>query len=367
MFTAQPNVTTQENSTFNTECQLTLANYFLVFGYIAVIIIGVIGNILVVIIFQVDLKKRPTIDLLIFYLAIFDGLGSFFGPFVFLYWTLTCHKRWDFGWFGCKTLPTFSRVMTNISTGVILIMAVDRCRSIIFPFKRRFRKLIIHMAIIITVLISVVWESYYISSLHIDIYQTCNTAAVNNHFYAYPLITLVAARSIIFISVFSMTTFAVYIKLHNCERLVFLKNNLLNVCNKNKIVMKILIMMASVFILSVVPRDIYVLYYTISWLPGDGGIYGESVINVNHWLRLLQTSNGIYNVFIYGKMHDYFWKSLQRMLNCRLQSSRESLLTLEKTRRVTESQNMKETEFGGMMKVTPLLSSASQNSLKVLI
>ncbi|XP_047129761.1 somatostatin receptor type 5 isoform X1 [Hydra vulgaris] len=302
------------NSTSVGKCHLPITDILLVLGYVAVIVVGVVGNVLVMIIFQFKLKRGAIIDLLIFYLAVFDGLGSLFGPFVFLYWTLTCNQRWDFGWYGCKILPPFSRIITNISTGVILIMAIDRCRSIVFPLKQRFRRKTMHAAMFATILTSIVWEAYYIKALHIDKYGTCNSVAVNEPLYAYPLIVMVTARSLIFLFLFITTTAIMYMKLYNCERMKFLKNSYLKTPNKNKNVMKMLIIMATVFVVSVLPRDILHLSHTISWLPGEGGI--QSVVVINHWLRLLQISNGIYNVFIYGKMYNNFWKTVKIMLDC---------------------------------------------------
>ncbi|XP_065643651.1 somatostatin receptor type 5 [Hydra vulgaris] len=382
MSTIQSNITSSTNKTSSTpfnKCHLTYASFLLVAGYLLVIVIGSIGNTLVVIIFKFKLKKRPIIDLLIFYLAVFDGLGSLLGPLVFLYWTLTCHERWDFGWLGCKILPPFSRIVTNISTGVILIMAIDRCRSIVFPLKRRFRRTTIHVAMFATVAISIVWEAYYIKSLIIDKRGQCNTVPANEPSFAHPLIAMVTARSLIFIVVFSATTTAVYIKLHNCERMILLRSSSSKTTNKNKSVMKMLVTMATVFVLSVIPRDVLHLTYTISWLdpdPDKGGIPNAHTIHLNHWLRLLQISNGIYNVFIYGKMYRNFWKSVQMMLRCKytpfgvfesqmshFDPRKSNSLYSDETRRVTLTIISNETDFGGMNKYHSIKSKSSQCTL----
>ncbi|XP_012563701.1 somatostatin receptor type 5 [Hydra vulgaris] len=379
MSALQSNITSSINKTSSTplnKCHLAYANILLVVGYLLVIVIGSIGNTLVVIIFKFKLKKRPIIDLLIFYLAVFDGLGSLFNPLVFLYWTLTCYQRWDFGWLGCKIIPPFSRIVTNISTGVILIMAIDRCRSIVFPLKRRFRRTTIHIAMFATVAISIVWEVYYIKSLIIDKFGRCNPAEVNDPSYAHPLIAMVTARSLIFIVVFTATTTAVYIKLHNCERMILLRSSSSKTTNKNKSVMKMLVIMATVFVLSVIPRDILHLTFTISWQNPSEGIPHARISELNSWLRLLQISNGIYNVFIYGKMYKNFWKSVQMMLRCKytpfgvfesqmshFDPRKSNSLYSDETRRVTLTIISNETDFGGMNKYHSIKSKSSQCTL----
>ncbi|XP_065643813.1 C5a anaphylatoxin chemotactic receptor 1-like isoform X2 [Hydra vulgaris] len=290
------------------KCELPFADSLLVVSYIAIIFIGVVGNGLVIAFFWGKLKKG--VNLLIFYLAVFDELGCIIGPLVFLYWILTCSNRWDFGWLGCKTLPTFSRVITNISSGVILLMAIDRCHSIVFPINQRFPQKTIHASIFATVVISIIWEAFHIEGLHIDKNGTCVYNGLDNQHYAYLIVGMTSARTIVFLVIFSTTTTIMYKKIYNCKRMMFLKSSSSNTCKKNKSI-KMLIIMAIAFELSVLPRDILHLSQAASWLPGCQKIVRTNFIKrLNEWFRLIQISNGIYNVFIYAKIHAKFSKNL---------------------------------------------------------
>ena len=257
------------------ECHLKPTDILLIAGYIAVIVIGLGGNILVLAIFRSKWKKGSIIELLICYLAVFDALSSFFGPSVFMYWTLVCWKRWDFGWVGCKIFPYLFRVFTTISAGIILIMAVDRCRLILFPVRRRFQRKTIHISIFATVLISFLWESYYANAVYVNKYGICTVLPVNSPSYAYPLIVLTLMKIAIFVLVFLSTTVAVYLKLCRCNKTTLLKKFPNKQPTKDLKVMKMIVTIAIVFILSVVPRDALHLLYTISWMPGNTGIRGR--------------------------------------------------------------------------------------------
>ena len=268
--------TTNSNITpsTTTPCLLTKEDIVLVTGYAMVILVGVAGNALVLLVFSPRWKRGPIIDLLILYLALFDLLASIFGPFVFLYWLITCDRRWHFGSIGCKILSTLCRIFTDISIGVILIMAIDRCRAIVTPLKERFCRHKIHLAVAIAVILSVLCESYYINAVFINNRGLCSVLSVNDPIYSYPLIVLTIVRNVAFITIFSITTISVYVKLYNSNNSRLLRTNSRRQrCLRSAQVIKMLVIMAVVFAVAVIPRDIFHLAYTISWMiPHSQGI-----------------------------------------------------------------------------------------------
>ena len=251
-------------------CVLNESRIILSVCYSIVFFVGVAGNALVLFIFRRQWKKGPIIELLILYLAVFDLLASVFGPFLFLYWIVTCHSQWDFGLIGCKILPALCRVFTNISIGVILIMAIDRCRVIVTPLRRRFGRKIIHASVGLCVLLSFLWESYYVKALHLDEYGNCNTISVTESSFSYPLVVLTFCRDIAFVTIFSATTIAVYVQLEQNTLTKLLLQSKKQTRQRSQKVMKMLVAMAIVFSLAVMPRDILHLVYTISWMDGYG-------------------------------------------------------------------------------------------------
>ena len=73
-------------------------------------------------------------------------------------------------------------------------------------------------------------------------------------------------------------------------------------------VVKMIIAMQTVFLVLILPRDLFLVSFSLSWLDNDGIKYGDVVRYVNEFLKLLQTSNCCANIFIYAKLHDHFRK-----------------------------------------------------------
>ena len=261
------------NYTFNETadtCLLKKEDVTLITCYVIVFFVGVIGNSIILIVVGPRCKSGPNIDILIAYLALFDLLASVFGPFVFLYWLITCEQTWHFGIVGCKILPTLSRIFTDISIGVILIMAIDRCRAIVVPLKEKFSRRTIHVAVAVTVVMSVLCEAHYINALEIDPQGYCMVLLVTDPTYSYPLVVLTMLRNTIFITIFSITTILIYAKI--CKSNESTKLLCSNVCQnrtRSARVMQMLVVMAVVFAISVMPRDAFHLAYTISWMDSS--------------------------------------------------------------------------------------------------
>ncbi|XP_065643734.1 melanopsin-A [Hydra vulgaris] len=312
------------NSTNHTECQLAPADVLLIVGCITIIVVGVVGNILVLIIFRSRWKRGSTTELLICYLAVFDLLSSFFAPLIFMYWILVCWSRWDFGWFGCKLFPYIFRVFTAVSTGIILIMAIDRCQLIVFPLKGKLKRKTIHFSILVTVVVSLLWESYYANALYIRhnrLTDVCTVVPANTPSYAYPLILLTILKIVILLIVLLSSSCLVITKIQRRNQLMLSQKCFPKKPIKNQKTMRMIIIIAIVFVLTVAPRDILHLLFTWSWL-GDKMVFQNRILidRLNNWFRLLQVSNGIYNVFIYANLHAKFSKNLKQYLPCRFVS-----------------------------------------------
>ena len=255
----------------------------MVVSFCLVLVIGVFGNLLILYAFipRVLAKRSnsPThLDVLIVYLGFCDLFASVFGPTVFIYWISTCHKRWDFGIVGCKILPSLSRIAINVSIGVVLIMAIDRCVVInAMSRRRKISNWMIHTSVVAVTLLSAASESYYIHSLRVlDINQTeqCRPERVVKHTYSIPLVTVICLRDLVFFFIFLTTTLLSIRKLRLTSTASFLgsfkeKRNM-----SNAKTIKLLMTMAGVFAFLVVPRDILHLVYTSSWMqyPEKDGI-----------------------------------------------------------------------------------------------
>ena len=60
-----------------------------------------------------------------------------------------------------KLIPSILAISINASIGIILIITIDRCRSICQPLKTPFSKRIVHAAVCITIVISLCVEIPY--------------------------------------------------------------------------------------------------------------------------------------------------------------------------------------------------------------
>ena len=252
-------------------CQWDTSMVSLICCYFLILLVGTFGNALVLAMFKKK-GKHSVLNLLIMYLAAFDLFASLFVPFLFGYWLLTCDQKWHFGLFGCKTLPVATRVFTSVSIGILLIMAIERCRVIISPFKSPMSRKTVHCLVIATVFLSVLSETHYIATLNIDEGGQC--AALGEPYYLYASIVVTLMRTMAFISIFLSTTLLVTCKLH--QKSFFdgdgespsqiLASQSMVRTRRRKRATKMLVVMMVVFGVTVLPRDLFQMSISISYL-----------------------------------------------------------------------------------------------------
>ena len=254
-------------------CVLTTKVYFLLVGYTLVFVIGLLGNGFVLYTFRRYWRRGPIIELLILYLACFNFISSFLDPLTFGYWLVTCYRSWHFGWFGCKIIPSVCRASTNVSIGLILIMAIDRCRAIVFPFRRRLSRNATHALVFLAIVIGFASEIHHYAGSFIDKSGSCAVVKVTVPTYMYPLIITVSGRILTIIFVLTFTTVIAYFKLKKSYTEDLLgtshstNRSLSERCRK---VTLMLVVMATVFSVTILPRDFFHIIYVISWITGNG-------------------------------------------------------------------------------------------------
>ena len=243
-------------------------------SFALVLVIGVVGNISILSVFVPRLDKKNKFELLIVYLAVCDFFASIFGPGVFIYWKATCGMRWDFGYIGCKILPAMSRITVDISIGVVLIMTIDRCRSIMTPLKRRLTSTNIHLSVLLCVVLCVLCEYYYIHAIHVTELGICGVPMVSRLEFSIPLVVMTTLRDASFVIIFTLTTLLVSLKLMRKSNQALLGNFSKKRQTSNLRVLKMLVAMAIIFGLLVIPRDVLHLTFTVSWMnwPRKTGI-----------------------------------------------------------------------------------------------
>jgi len=285
----------------------------LVISFCIIFIVGVSGNTLVCFLFKPKKNRQlSTMERLIFYLAIADLTASILNPTMFIYWTVTFFKQWHFGMVGCKILPSLTRISVTFSLSIILIITLDRCHVIRKPFDKQLKKKHVNIIVLISLFISILSEFPYTYYQIPNPKSTCQVPDSEIPGFAYPTITIVILRDLLFIFIFSITVFLIYRELYNKEHMRVLKSRKRN-ASKNKKILHMLTFMAVIFILLVFPRDILHLIFMITWMNPPGVSYTKAFLDLNSLLKVLHMCNSICNVFIYARLHGRFRKNLLRL------------------------------------------------------
>lgn len=372
--------------------KLTAQDAILIAGFCIVFIVGVLGNMLVCYIFKKKKKtKYPTMDMLIFYLALIDLISSIVNPTLYIYWQVTDYEEWHFGKVGCKTLPLFSALSIKMSIGLILLITLDRARVICKPMQSNFTKRQARIAVIVVFIVSVLTQLPYAFKRHLmpisevsfhcrqgenrtlpskdNISHNSNAFSssgtilnhVDIHFKAYVAcsnivfrnittqiaqddprfqltstytkqvsttlcrsscvskttscnpprtsslvyldVSIIILQDVLFVLVFTISTVFIYLTLYDKEHNQALVGQQ---TIKPKKTIALLLYMAAIFAILVFPKDIFYCVFQLTWLDGKNGMPYDLAKTINGYLKLLQTSNCVCNVFIYAKVHSQF-------------------------------------------------------------
>jgi len=102
--------------------------------------------------------------------------------------------------------------------------------------------------------------------------------------------------------------FCIYRSLYNTDKEHILKEQ--ESALKPSRIFRMLVVMAIVFIVLVLPKDVFTVIYTLLWLNNGKGMPYETALKINAFLALLQTSNCVCNIFIYARLHKRFQRKL---------------------------------------------------------
>ena len=193
-----------------------------------------------------------------------------------------------------------------------MIITIDRCRVICQPFKTNFSKRKIRIALFACFTLAVVAEIPAITYQKVVENGTCQVPFASVPGYAYQYILYLAARDSTFALLFFVANYFTYRELYKEKRddNEPLQNSILEKRN----IFKTLVAMSVIFMVVVFPRDILHIVYTSSWLFPPGIKQTKIILDVNTSLKVLHMSYGIYNIFIYARLHSQFQR---RMLDKR--------------------------------------------------
>ncbi|XP_065663737.1 somatostatin receptor type 1 isoform X1 [Hydra vulgaris] len=295
------NRTENVSLTLSTPCSLKpdVIIYCVVCSIIVTLIL-VCNSIILVKLRPFSKYHHSNIEVLIFYLSLFDLMASIM-LVMDVYEHLTCFKRWPLFWLGCKIIYPLYHISLNMSVAILIIMSVDRCRSITTPMKAKFSKKCIHISVMISFICSVVLQWYQIYSQQINTSGSCSLNR-RTKLYSFSRILMTIMRDFTLIVVFTVTSALVFLS--------FLKNELYiasNAYNKSKPrkVMLMLVIMEVVFTLLVIPYDTFDCIMLLKYLLGVKTSNHNAVSIMDQVLSILQMSNCFANYFIYSKMRQH--------------------------------------------------------------
>lgn len=321
---------------------VTLLYYYMENSIIPVILFslicfaGTLGNALVLYVFNVQRtangksehgrQRTRTMDLLISYLAAIDLIGSIFSPLLYIYLHLTRYQHWAFGSFGCTFIFGVANMTTTMSFGIIVFITIERTIAICHPFKAlTSSKRRIHLVIFLLFLISIGIDVPYLVNLkltEIDSNHSITISSSHNNQTTYRCMTVSSdayrttrtvtfiVRSLCYIGIVSVANSYVYITIF--------KNSLITrekIKRRNQRTLKLMVMIGSVFIVLVLPKDLFIIVYNFSYgSASDNNINWNFAYKINEWLKVPQSMNSVCNVLIYAKLHFHFRREVKKRL-----------------------------------------------------
>ncbi|XP_065659835.1 melanin-concentrating hormone receptor 1 [Hydra vulgaris] len=333
------------------------SEWFLVFSFGLVCFFGVVGNAFVVYVFGFKRKYKLKFDWLILCLGIVDFFSSLLNPPLFIYLTFNKYQYWHFGELGCKIIPALGPIMSSISSGILLIIAIDRYLAIVSNLKGSSIQCgTIKVALMIDILLSICVYLHYIIGLKFERNKYndgfyCKVPDVRYYNFSIPNCILIIFRFVVFVVVFTFTNVEIYLKLRRCREQSFCKNLRLRHSKNSKSAVYVLTTMGVVFILLVFPKEIFHLVYSLSWMGSGNGIrHTPIIVEINAWLKVLHTANSCANVFIYSQMHKVYRKQMIKLFKKNILKT--DFFKLEKNLRKLSTHLQNKTFFQSLNSVT---------------
>lgn len=150
---------------------------------------------------------RANFDILLSYLAAFDLLAAI-TMIPRIYNEAKCYTAWPFGRIGCKIILPVYDISLNISVCILVIISVERYRSITKPFKKVQTRRIIHLSVLISIIMSfAVYFERFITADEID--GSCSHHISPSLLNISPLFVWLS-RDIVLLSVFTTTSVIIH-------------------------------------------------------------------------------------------------------------------------------------------------------------
>lgn len=288
---------------------------FSLISFSMILILGTLGNGLVVYVYGFNGRKRRRFmkfERLMLMLGVVDFIASLTNPAYYIY-QIVYKRAFHFGPILCRIVPSLGPIFTSISLGIILIMAIDRDRAVVTPFKTQFKLKDIYKGVMITVVLCILLTIPYIYYLRIWDYGTKKVCqADSDSTYDVMIILIFLTSDILFISIFAFTTIRICRKLKAKDIIECPKMKEYRARETNRI-LKIIIAMGVLFVICVFPRDMLLTSFSFTQLVPPP-INFTTAHKANLVLKVLHTSNSCVNVILYSCLNKKFRKAIFNIL-----------------------------------------------------
>lgn len=286
-----------------------------------IFLVGVVGNVLVICVYGYSNKERFfKFKRLVLILAIVDLIASTTNPLLYIYLIATSYQRWDFGIVGCKIFLSIGPISTNVSLGIILIMTIDRDRSLCRRLRDQFRMKTIYKCVVITVILAILTCLPYSNILHFAKGKCeIDTRKAGVGYYRMVLAIFITGDTL-FVLILSIVTMRVFLKLttHRLSIRVSVKLIVREYRQKEtKKILNVIVSIGIAFIILIFPRDIWHMIISVRMLNPSAvalKLDQDAVFSINAMLKFLHTSNSCVNVFLYSILNKRFRKDLIKLL-----------------------------------------------------
>jgi 7 transmembrane receptor (rhodopsin family). len=261
------------------------------------VIIGVVGNAIVVYIFSIKApsKKhasRRGFNSLLSLLGAVDLISSLVIPAIFIYLTLTNYHTWDCGYVGCKILPSLLPVSITITHGVLLMICYEQYKVVMEPFVPQTN---LPSDNILTWLFGIVFLAVLMTIPQASTYDLTGGSFLYGFQACQPIngsetVQLVSALIYLCRDIFTIICMAYFFYKTSWK---LTKHSSFSVKGR-----KVLKTVVFVFLLLTIPLDIFHVN-ALSFLIGGKSLTKESMSLTNTFLQILQISSSISNVFVY--------------------------------------------------------------------
>lgn len=259
---------------------MSVADSALFVCYGLIFVMGILGNVLIIVFFGFKMKQMTSFRLFLIHLAITDCLCSIMAPFIYIHELVS--PKWELGTVSCKVLPVIPSVTITISAWILCGISYERYRAIAHPLKKRFSPAVVHGYCGLLWIISILcFIPHFImltdSDGHCRLHLKTKAQAMGTTFMYFGIQC--------FIPLFILTVFFVYI--YKQSR------------NHSKIPVQALLLSVICFAFCELPQTLFYISALVIHLYFPD--FSHPVhLKVYTWLLVLLYANSVMNCFIYA-------------------------------------------------------------------